>query len=712
MKPPATVDPRGEPVISIVIVHYRTPDILAKCLARIAEVQIDLSYEIIIVDNAPLDTSARELAAKHRADYLHNKRNVGYGRAVNQGMASARGGYFLILNPDVAIGPGSVEVLRDYMEAHRAAGLCGPKLYSPDGSLQYSARTFYTLRIILLRRTPLGKLFPHAKALREHLMMDWDHNDAREVDWMLGGAVLVRREVIRDVGGMDERFFLYFEDVDWCSRMHGHGWRVVYVPQAEMVHTHQRASARGFLSSGKRVHLESALRFYEKWSLVLYLWKKKTTQIRAITTLLADVVFLSVAFLAAYVTRYYLGIWIQGWSAVKPVLRLEVYARVIGFTDLVAIGSFYFLGLYKGEVWRDRWREYFQLVKGVAITSLVVMASTFLFTTRPLSRFTIVLLFPYALIFIALGRELLRRMVAEARERKLHMRRLAVFASSESIEKLKERLRRHGSFGYEPIYLPHDDERRHPWEGALDPVERRIRFLENERIAEVAVFESPGESELLERLMPRLLATGIPVKYVPREELLLLEARQLCDFMGFGAVSLGGRPQMVGSWVKRACDLALASGLLFLGFPLHLIQLLVLGSPAVIARRVVGRGGKSFGMRRYREETALVARISALRFYPSLVSVLAGEMSFVGISSLTPEQWAGAEEAYCLNPPDAPVGLLAEFAGEHAGAADGEDIEQILIRNRRYVKAWSLSEDLRVLLQAAQGRKGKEGDKV
>jgi GT2 family glycosyltransferase len=472
---------RGEPVVSIVIVHYRTPDLLAKCLAQIGAAQVVIPCEVLIVDNAPLDDAAEKVARAGGARYLCSERNVGYGRAVNRGMEAARGRYYLILNPDVEIRPGSVEALTAYLDAHPSAGLCGPKLFSPDGSLQYSTRTFYTLEIILLRRTPIGRLFPRARALREHLMQDWDHADVREVDWMLGGAIMVRREAVADVGGMDARFFLYFEDVDWCSRMHRRGWRVVYVPHAEMVHAHQRISAHGFLTRGQRMHLSSALRFWEKWSAVLYLWKKKSTQLRALATLLSDVVWLSVAFLAAYFSRYALGLLFPSWSTAKPVLALGVYARFIAFADLVAVGTFFFLGLYRSAVWRDRWREFFQLVNGVAITSLVVMASTFLFITRPLSRFTIVLFFPYSLLLVALAREALRRVVAEARERRLHLRRLAVFAPKTSIARLEERFRRHGRFGYEPVYLAHDDEARHPREGAPDPVVRRTRLLGCER---------------------------------------------------------------------------------------------------------------------------------------------------------------------------------------------------------------------------------------
>ncbi len=715
-----TAEDRGEPVVSIVIVHYRTPDLLANCLAQIGAAQVAIPCEVLIVDNAPLDDAAEKVARAHGARYLCSERNVGYGRAVNRGMEAARGRYYLILNPDVEIRPGSVEALAAYLDAHPSAGLCGPKLFSPDGSLQYSARTFYTLKIILLRRTPIGRLFPRARALREHLMQDWDHADVREVDWMLGGAIMVRREAVADVGGMDARFFLYFEDVDWCSRMHRRGWRVVYVPHAEMVHAHQRISAHGFLTRGQRMHISSALRFWEKWSAVLYLWKKKSTQLRALATVLSDVVWLSVAFLAAYFLRYALGLLFPSWSTAKPVLALGVYARFIAFADLVAVGTFYFLGLYRSAVWRDRWREFFQLVNGVAITSLVVMASTFLFTTRPLSRFTILLFFPFSLLLVTLAREALRRVVAEARERRLHLRRLAVFAPKASIARLEERFRRHGHFGYEPIYLTHDDEARHPREGAPDPVVRRTRLLEDERIAEVVVFAGASDAEFASRLLPALLATGIPVAYIPEEEGLLLEARRLGDFMGFGAIVLGGGPRRAGSWLKRAADGACAGLLLVLGFPLHLVQVIAIGRSAVVTLPLIGRLGRRIGLRAYRKQTRLLRCIPAMGSYPALVGVLGGEVSFVGLSPILPAQWEVLAREGRQAVLDAPVGLAAEYVGasELLGAwmrrepgteLSRDELELLVAHNRRYVKAWSLSEDLRILLSALRGPHGPCG---
>jgi len=699
----APCEPRID--VSIIIVHFRTPELLQRCLETIAAARVLLAHEILVEDNAPLDGRAAELAARLGARYRRHDENLGLGRAVNQGLAAARGRYLLNLNPDIEVRPGSIEALVGFMDAHPAVGIAGPRLLDPDGSLQYSARTFYTLRVILLRRTFLGRLFPRARALREHLMMDWDHQEARDVDWMLGGALCVRREACQDVGGMDERFFLYFEDVDWCGRMQRRGWRVVYVPQAEMVHAHQRASARGFLSRGQRAHLESGLRFWEKWGWVFYLGRRHATGIRVAATLALDLALLSAAFLAAYFTRYALGLLIPNWSEAKPLFALRVYARFIPFAGLVALLTFRFLGLYRREVWSEPWRELGQLFKGVAITSLVVLASTFLFASRPMSRFTIVLFFPYALIGVALGRALLRRLVAGVKGRRLHLRRIAIFAARGRIDELRRRFAEHGTFGYEPLFLAHDDEQRRAGL-AGDPLERRVRFLGDERAAEAVLCDDPGDGAFVARLLPRLLATRLPVLYIPQGEAALRGARPVRDFMGYGAISLQGGPQSVRSPAKRLIDVGLALALLALGWPLHLLQLLAQRGAGCVSETLVGRRGRPLRRPRYAGSGGPAARIPWLRHYPALGRVLTGEMSIAGIIPLTAETFALTDEDYRREPPDAPVGIFTAAGGcAQGGQAAAVEIAR---RNRQYVERWSLSEDLR-LVAAALRRGSRRG---
>jgi GT2 family glycosyltransferase len=248
--------------LSIAIVHYRTPDLLLSCLRSIDAFPPVISYEVMVVDNYSNDGTVDFIRNKYpKIALIENSDNRGFGRAANQAFAQSQAEFFLLLNPDISLGEGAIQHLLDGIQSNPSVGLCAPRLINPDGTLQYSCRRYHTLAAIVLRRTMLGRLFPNHKALRNYLMMDWDHSTAREVDWVLGAAFMLRREAIPNGRVMDERYFLYFEDVDLCLRLRKAGWKVMYYPEAVMVHHHQRESASTIWNRAKFEHLKSWIKF-------------------------------------------------------------------------------------------------------------------------------------------------------------------------------------------------------------------------------------------------------------------------------------------------------------------------------------------------------------------------------------------------------------------------------------------------------------------
>ncbi len=222
---------------------------ILSCLRSIQQCLPGLAHEVIVVDNDSQDNSWHLLRKEFPGLILiGNPSNLGFGRAVNQGFRMARGKYIMILNPDVTLLPGSVEKAIHFMEEHPEVALLLPKLLNPDGTLQFSCRTFPNFPAFFYRRTPLGKFFPNHKIIREHLMLDWEHDEVREVDWGMGACMFLRREDLEDKNIFDERFFLYFEDIDLCFRLKNEGRKVIYYPEATMVHAHARESVRRFIN--------------------------------------------------------------------------------------------------------------------------------------------------------------------------------------------------------------------------------------------------------------------------------------------------------------------------------------------------------------------------------------------------------------------------------------------------------------------------------
>ncbi len=257
--------------LSIIIVNYRTGPLTKALVESLLTQELPQSTEIIVVDNNSGDDSVLLL----RADFpeitvLDNHENIGLAAGVNKAITVAKGKYYLILNPDMIALPGSVTTLIDFMEQNPRVGVAGGQLLSPNGQLQYSCYRFYRIMTIIYRRTWLGKTVAGRLDTARFLMKDIDHTKAQEVDWLMGACLAVRASAAAKVGGMDERFFLYFEDVDWCRRFWQAGWPVLYVPQAQFSHFHQRSSERGALlgiltNRATRAHIASAIKYFWKF---------------------------------------------------------------------------------------------------------------------------------------------------------------------------------------------------------------------------------------------------------------------------------------------------------------------------------------------------------------------------------------------------------------------------------------------------------------
>lgn len=260
--------------LSIVIVNYNGRGLLRQCLRSLfANLRnTTLTYKIIVVDNNSQDNSVdmvREEFPSVRLIPLEI--NGGYAKGVNIGIRSIECRYYFILNMDTTIvQPHAVKKLVEFMDAHPTVGLAGPKLINPNGTTQVSCCTFQKFMYPIYRRTMLGRLPFAKKAIREFLMLDWDHKTSRPVDWVIGTGMMVRHEALNQVGLMDERFFMYFEDVDWCRRFWDHGWQIFYIADVEMVHYYSRDSAKtmgvqSVRNRQTRVHITSWIKYFLKY---------------------------------------------------------------------------------------------------------------------------------------------------------------------------------------------------------------------------------------------------------------------------------------------------------------------------------------------------------------------------------------------------------------------------------------------------------------
>jgi len=197
-----------------------------------------LNFELILIDNASTDDTLSMLQADYpKAHLTMNDKNEGFTRPINQALRQSRGRYMLVLNPDTIVLPGAFNELISYMDVHTDVGICGPKVLNRDGSLQKACRRGVSRPWAAFSYfSGLSSLFPHSKFFGGYLLNYLDEDAIHEVDGVSGSCMLIRRQVIDQVGMFDERFFAYQEDADYCFQAKKAGWKVVYLPDAQIIH--------------------------------------------------------------------------------------------------------------------------------------------------------------------------------------------------------------------------------------------------------------------------------------------------------------------------------------------------------------------------------------------------------------------------------------------------------------------------------------------
>jgi GT2 family glycosyltransferase len=245
--------------LSIIIVNWNTKTLLLQCLASISQLIQRLKMEIIVVDNGSRDGSGYEVRKTFPIIHLiESERNLGFAKAVNQGLEKASGKYILLLNPDTQAKNGAVRQLMSFMDSHLDVGIAGAQLLNSDGSRQNSIANFPSLTTELLNKSLLRWLFP-----KKFLGKERDYPEPIEVDSVIGACMIVRRGALDQVGLLDEDYFLFLEETDWCYRMKRAGWKIYHVPQASVYHFQGKSVER----EKKRARVEyfrSRYHFFKK----------------------------------------------------------------------------------------------------------------------------------------------------------------------------------------------------------------------------------------------------------------------------------------------------------------------------------------------------------------------------------------------------------------------------------------------------------------
>lgn len=263
--------------VCITMVNTNEQDDIERCLDSLYRDMkgSTLKWTVVLVDNAS-DVDIEPILKEKfpEVKLVRQEKNEGFGKSHNRAIKHVDAKYYFVLNPDTTFENGGklVERLHEFMENRPEVGMSGPKIVYPDGSLQYSCWRFPTFLQPIFSRTKWGKKGKGKETADRFMMKDFDHKKTLPVDAIMGSAMFVRKNAINEIGGFDDLFWMYFEDIDWCKRMWEEGWPVYYVHDIVLNHFHRRASAQvpgviNALVKNKyaRVHFLSWFKYFWKW---------------------------------------------------------------------------------------------------------------------------------------------------------------------------------------------------------------------------------------------------------------------------------------------------------------------------------------------------------------------------------------------------------------------------------------------------------------
>ncbi len=683
----------GPNLSAIVVAHNSGPE-LRRCLdsVRREALREGITAELLVVDNASVDGCA-DSPLGDGVSVLKNPSNRGFGAAANQGFRAARGERVLLLNPDARLAEGALGHLMRALDEDPDAALVAPTLRLPDGSRQESPRRFYDLSAVLAQRTPWGATSAGRRARNHHLMDDVDLSGSLAVDWVTGAAMLLDRDAVTERGPFDERFFLYFEDVDLCRRLAGVGRSVRFVPEAVVDHDFRRGSRRHVPWNPLLWHhLVSGLLYAGRWS--RRWWRAKAWR--------AGARRLGRAFARA---------------GLLVVVGLALGAPLVWLLTAVLVSMMLLPSRRRPQVGHSPAPSAFETVAAVGSGVLAAYGVCTLAGIQLPVLATLVGLGLGGAATLLVGTAIARTTTSVLRRRGFLWRSCLVAGSADAAERLAEALRENPEEGLSVLgFVPLDPLA----EGGPVP-----RLPEWERVEEVAsdlradVVLLTGSPEELARMaggVVGLRERGVASSFVLSGESELLQEEAADTLAGLPVLSLGAGADA--PLLRPLCtlgDRGLALLLVALASPvlavLAVLARLRFGGGAFVAAERIGQGGAPFALWRLRTGPGVpgddgggwlgaALRRSHLDELPQLVNVLRGEMSLVGPRPVTRgvwEQLAPWEQGRCLVPP----GITGMWQLDRMRRWR---LEQMIVSDLLYLLRWSPRLDLRILARTLLGR--------
>jgi GT2 family glycosyltransferase/lipopolysaccharide/colanic/teichoic acid biosynthesis glycosyltransferase len=675
--------------ITVIIVNYNVKAFLEQCLMAIERARGDVNIEIFVVDNASVDGSQAMIRKRFpRVKLIENSRNVGFSTANNQALKKAQGKYVLILNPDTLIQEDTITVLKRYLDEHPSVGAVGCKLLNPDGSFQInSRRSFPTPWVAFSRIIGLSRIFPRSRLFGRYNLTYLDPDVETEVDVLSGSLMMLRREVVEQVGFFDEDYFMYGEDIDLSYRIKKAGWQIVYTPATKVIHYKGESTKKSEFSvivnfystmlifirkhfSGRysialRILLTFGIYFRAVMAVIIQ-------TIRNLTPPFLDVVLILLSLFLAIRVRF-------------PLYPLERFSIVLPVYTLVWIISIYLFRAYE----RKQSFHLKPVLWGSMFGLLVNSTFTYFFKQFAYSRIVVLISFLLIVIFLSSWRIMYRLFGPGSKKGPLsRIKRAVIIGTGSEGKRILNKLKARPDMHYEICGFVDFDPRAVGKEidgtevlATIDNIKEVIRI---ENINDV-IFSSDRltNAQILETII-RARGSGVNFRIVPHEVEYIVAKSSVDDIEAVPLLDINGFASPLDMMVKRLFDVVVSIILIVISSPFLLINMLA--GARMRKREILGADRQALSVSVFERGFRFMKDI------PLYFSVLTGKLSVVGSEII---DYKTGE--YTLTYKPGLTGLVQVKASEKDHALTQKERDYY---NLYYIKNQSIITDLQIIARS------------
>jgi len=648
--------------LSIIIVNWNTKNYLDECLDSIYKTTRGIDFEIFVIDNDSKDGSADMVTKKYPDVILiENKTNEGFAKANNKGIKKSKGEFILLLNPDTHLMGEPLVTLVEFMKRNEDVGVCGCKVLNRDGSLEPACRRgIPTPKAALYRFVGLNKIFSNNPKFAKYNLTHLNPHKVTEVDAVSGSFFLVRREIIEKVGLLDENFFLYGEEIDWCYRIKNCGYKVVYNPNAEIIHYKGGSSSQNRLRAFYEFY-RSMFVFHEKHfspqsTLTVNIFVKAGIILRALSIfflgvgrvickMALDLAMLTLSFIVAFIIWHFLGLSeAEGIIGLFKNIHFQSYLQVWFIIAVFMLISYSIFGLYERTNFNQTKEELFNLsFKGTSLGMILIIVLNFMSRkfsewSYPIPRSVFLIWWVLSILAIAAFRILFQSM----RKQQKYVGRILLYG--EGVEKLHDYFSELGSLKYHVVGVIGDKEA--PPGGScpvVGNVENIDKTIDEYHINEIIIHNRKLSNSELVKIISRTSGRELSIRIIPDYTDFITGDIKIARYAGLPSLLIPlKKPYHWYISIKRGIDIVFSLALLLATGPFSLLLAIYrkVARKGMVERRLtlMGEKGSLFQLKldpllHWEEGKGVNACIlkRSFIFAPQvLYRILKGDLSFIG----------------------------------------------------------------------------------